>query len=496
MLSQDNAAVSANININDDNANHIDYGYVNPICYNPRLSYEEFITEKSKIVHDWGFSVEDDDISSSLFPFQKEITKWGLKKAKCAYFAGTGLGKTILQSEFARLVQSRLDPEARQIIVTPLGVTTQTVAEAKKLIGLDINIAKERTDLKPGVNITNYERLDKFYPEDFESIILDESSIIKGYDSKFRKFLNQFSAGYKFKLACSATPAPNDYLELLNHAEWLDVMTTKEAIALFFIQDGNSAHQYRLKKHAKEDFWRWVSSWAIAVELPSDIDPSFDNSGYILPSLQSNEIIIKPTHAPIGTLFHENAATLSEQRKLRKETLEERVTEVKKLIDSFDPSEPVIIWCEFNDESAALLKAIPEAKEIKGSDKAETKEKVFGEFAIGELRILITKPSIAGFGLNWQHCNKVVFMGVSHSMEQTYQAIRRCWRYGQTKPVSVYFVRSELDGRIAANLKSKEHDYKQMMRELVALIKEHSMQDVATVEDGYNPTVAMKLPNW
>ena len=433
---------------------------VESIALSEQERYEAFLQNKRIRAEDSGFEVDPDSISDVLFPFQRDIVGWALGKGRAAIFADTGLGKTLMQLEWARHVMEAYGGSV--LILAPLAVSRQTALEAQKL-GLDATVCRTSADLQPGINITNYERLHHFEPDSFTGLVLDESSILKSYDGKVRNAITKFGQAIPMRIACTATPAPNDTEELANHAEFLGVMTGKEMLALFFTQDGNTTHKWRLKGHAKDDFWAWVASWSVAMRKPSD--RGYSDDGFILPPLTTEELQTRSAVISEDRLFGIEARTMAERRTARKETIEERVAQAAQ-IAAREPDEPWLIWCNLNAESEALTKAIPGAVEVKGSDSLEHKEDALVGFAQGRIRVLVTKPTIAGFGMNWQHCARMVFVGLSDSFEQLYQATRRCWRFGQTRPVKRYIVTAENEGAVRRNIERKERNASEMMDEI------------------------------
>lgn len=418
------------------------------------VSYSDFLGAKRTTVEPAGFEVSESDINPQLFPFQRAVVRWALHRGRAALFEDCGLGKTPQQLEWARHVHERTGGNV--IILTPLAVAAQTVEEGRKF-GIQVTLCRSQADVQPGINVTNYERLHLFDRDGWAGIVLDESSILKSFDGKTRKLLTEFAAGIPYRLCCTATPAPNDLVELTNHAEFLGIMSGKEIIALFFTQDGNTTHAWRLKGHAKDDFWRWLASWSVAVRKPSDI--GFDNDGFDLPPLNVDHVAVQPPK-PVYTLFPVEALTMAERRQARRESIDGRVEAAAAIVNASD--RPYVVWCDLNKESEALTKAIPDAVEVRGSDTPEHKERAAADFASGKVRVIVSKPSIFGWGLNWQHCADVVFVGLSDSYEQFYQAVRRCWRFGQTKPVQVNVIAAETEGAVVANIKRKEAQASEM----------------------------------
>lgn len=416
--------------------------------------YDAFIA--SKQIKTESFGITPDEPHSLLFPFQKDIVKWALKRGRACVFADCGLGKTFIQLEWARQIPGNV------LILAPLAVAEQTVREGIKL-GMAVTHAHDQSECKPGVNVTNYERLHLFDCSKFAGLVLDESSILKNYSGATRKQLQDFAQDIRFKLACTATPAPNDLIEIINHAEFINVMSGKEIIALFFKQDGNTTHAWRLKGHAREPFYKWLAQWAVALRKPSDL--GYEDNGFVLPPLRVHHVVVDGATQD-GYLFPMLASTLDERRASRRASLGQRVQITADLVNG--TKEPFIVWCDLNSESESLRKAIPGAVEVKGSDSIEHKEQALRGFSAGEFRVLITKPSIAGHGMNWQHCAHVAFVGLSDSYEQYYQAVRRCWRFGQKREVNAYVVTASSEGAVVANIERKEAQAQAMMASIVA----------------------------
>lgn len=427
------------------------------------MNYNDFLSTKFKAATACGF--EANKINPQLFPFQRDIVQWACRHGRCAIFADTGLGKTPMQLEWATLVREHTGQPV--LILAPLAVARQTQAEGKKF-GVEVAVCRKQADCTAGVNIANYEMLEHFDAAKFGAIVLDESSILKNFDGATRKLLTDFSASINYRLCCTATPAPNDLIEILNHAEFLSIMRGKEIIALYFTQDGNTTHKWRLKGHARKDFWRWLASWAVAIRKPSDM--GYDDGDFTLPPLNViDHVVNQPPTA--GYLFAIEANTLSERLSARRASIDDRVEKAVAIVNATD--EPFLVWCNLNSESSALAKSIPGAIEVTGSDSVEFKEDAVLGFAGGKYRVLVSKPSICGFGLNFQRCHNMAFVGLSDSWEQYYQAIRRCWRYGQKQTVKAHVITAETEGAVVKNIKRKEREAANMMAELV----EH-MRDV------------------
>ncbi len=451
------------------------------------MKYSEFLESKRIVVTPVGVDVPASSINPMLYEFQRDIVAWALRRGRAAMFCDCGLGKTPMQLEWARHIPGRV------LTLAPLAVAEQTCREGAKF-GVQVEHQREQRETDCRIIVTNYERLHHFKPDGFAGIVLDESSILKGFDGSTRKQIQEFAKGIKYRLACTATPAPNDLIELTNHAEFLDVMSGKEIIALFFKQDGNTTHQWRLKGHAREAFWRWLAQWSVAMRKPSDL--GFEDGAFALPPLNMHPIIVDGI-TPDGFLFPIQASTMDERRCARRGSMTARVDRCAELVNA-DPSATWLVWCDLNAEGEALRKAIPGSVEVKGSDSVEHKETSMRDFSLGKIRVLISKPSLCGHGMNWQHCQNVAFVGLSDSYEQFYQAIRRCWRFGQKRPVNCYVITADAEGAVVSNIQRKERQAQEMFD---ALVREMSVYEAvshksARGEMDYNPTVPMRLPEW
>lgn len=439
-------------------------------------AYTAFLAGKKIVDPETGL-IDPPTLSSHLFDFQRDIVKWALRRGRAAIFADCGMGKTPMQLEWAKHVPGPV------LILAPLAVAQQTVREGEKF-GIGVHYCRAQDFAKPGINITNYEMLEHFDPAEWTGVVLDESSIIKHKDGATRQAVIDAFQQTPFRLACTATPAPNDYMELGNHAEFLGIMKMVEMLATFFVHDGGETQKWRLKGHAEKDFWRWLCSWAVMIRKPSDL--GYEDGRFILPGLHLRECRVEDVRPPQDSLFAFEAVTLQERIQARKATVSERV---KACADMANASrEPWLIWCNLNSESESLAKAIPDAVEVKGSDPLEFKERAMMRFSAGEIRVLVTKPSIAGFGMNWQHCHNVAFVGLSDSWEQYYQAVRRCWRFGQTEDVNVYLITAETEGAVVQNIKRKERDAEAMavnMVEHMRDLNEAAVKGVVREKDEY-----------
>ncbi len=387
------------------------------------LLYHEFLRTKQSISKASGF--ECGDLHDKLFDFQRDIVRWALRQGRAAIFADCGLGKTFMQLEWAQRVHDHTGGNV--LILAPLAVSSQTVAEGTKL-GVHAEYHRKQADAP--IIVTNYEMLEHFDPVAFAGVVLDESSILKSFEGNFRNTIIELFGKTPYRLACTATPAPNDHMELGNHSEFLGNLTRTEMLSTFFVHDGGDTAKWRIKGHAQNDFWKWVASWALMLRNPADL--GYDGSQFDLPPIDYIHSVVAgskdlclPEH-----LFALPAQTLDERRSARAGSTNERVAEVARIVAT-KPNEPWLVWCNLNQESTAAAKSIPGAVEVTGSDSREFKEAALMGFADGKHRIIVSKPSIAGWGMNFQHCANVVFLGLNDSFEQFYQAVRRCGRFGQ-----------------------------------------------------------------
>ena len=429
------------------------------------MNYKAFLKEKSIVADPVGFRVRT--VNELLYDFQEYVVKWALRKGRSAVFGDCGLGKTPIQLEWAYQVNKKTNKPI--IIFAPLSVTYQTKNEGDKF-NTPINVCRSQSDLKDGINITNYEMLDNFNSDNLGGIVLDESSILKGFSGQFRKDITEFAKDIPYRSAYTATPAPNDLVEIINHAEFLGIMREKEIKALFFTnrsKDNIEVQKWVLKEHAKDDFWKWLASWSLAFRMPSDL--GFEDGDFVLPELNIQAIKVKSKIAcssKVKTLLPEQARTLSDRQTARKDSIEDRIKACDDLVN--DSTEQWIVWCDLNAESEMAKKAIPCAVEIRGSSSLDHKEKAPLDFQKGKIRVLITKPSISGFGMNWQNCHNMIFLGLSDSYEKLYQATRRCWRFGQKEIVNSYHVTSDREGAVVKNIRRKEREATVLFDKIIA----------------------------
>jgi DNA modification methylase len=420
------------------------------------VEYQEFLANKAKM-RKATEGILASELNDMLFDFQKDIVRWNLQNSKTATFADCGLGKTPMQLEWARHVLEHTNKPV--LVLAPLAVSFQTQREGVKF-GIETTVVKSQADVKKTINITNYERLDKFDPLAFGGIVLDESSILKSFMGKIKNQIIEYFKATPYKLCCAATPAPNDHMELGNHSDFLNVMPSNEMLSRWFINDTMSFGTYRLKGHAVKSFWEWVSSWSVCLSKPSDM--GYDDNGFILPPLNIQQVTVKVDHTKgnSDTLFRMPLLNATDLHKEMRITSPERADAVAERVNS-TPG-PWIIWCNANYEADDLIKRIPQAIEVRGNEKQEAKEEKLLAFSSGQGQIIITKPSIAGYGLNWQHCSNVAFAGLSYSYEQLYQALRRSYRYGQKSQVNAYLYVADTEQTIINTIHSKMAAHKEM----------------------------------
>ena len=418
------------------------------------MSYAEFLESKRKCAQDVGDDVMTSDVHQLLHDWQAEAVVWAIKRGRAAIFWDCGLGKTFAQLEWARLSAER------SLIFAPLSVARQTMREARK-IDLNVNYVRSSDEVDgPGIWITNYEMAHKFDMRQFGALVLDESSILKNVDGKTRKFLTQHSREVPLRLACTATPAPNDVAELTNHAEFLGLMRREEMLAAYFINDEK---EWRLKGHARAPMFKWMASWAHALTKPSDI--GYADEGYNLPELRVHAEVVDAEITPgDGQLFAVDLGGVGKRAQVRRETMDVRLERAAELAAGH---EQVIIWCGLNDEAAAVTAAINGAVNVEGSWSPDDKAEALERFQDGQIRVLVTKPQIAGFGMNFQNCARMIFLGLGDSYESYYQSIRRCWRFGQQRPVDVHVVVSQIETTIVENVRRKEREASRWHQELV-----------------------------
>jgi hypothetical protein len=449
--------------------------------------YRQFLARKSQRGADTGF--DPVFMPEAAFDFQRALIDWSVRKGRAALFADCGLGKTLMQLAWAENVRRHTGRPV--LVLTPLAVAAQTCREAAKF---GIEAERSVDGSVHGITVTNYERLHHLRPGDFAGVVLDESSILKSFDGSRRTEITQFMRKIPYRLLATATAAPNDYIELGTSSEALGYMGHMDMLHRFFKNSrGNvatrrmygEAPEWSFKGHAETPFWQWVTSWARAARRPSDL--GFDDGALTLPTLHETERLVEHVAPAEGMLFALAAATLDEQRAERKRTVTERCEEAARLVDH---DHPAIVWCHMNAEGAMLERIIDGAVQVSGDDSDDAKEEKFGAFLDGSARVLVTKPKIGAWGLNFQHCAHVVYFP-SHSYEQYYQAMRRCWRFGQTRPVQVDLVMTEGERRVMQNLARKSGQADEMFARLV----EH-MTRAMGIERVNDHTKNMEVPSW
>lgn len=456
------------------------------------MNYQEFIDQKQLLFKPVGFEPPD-KLNKNLFKFQDLIVRWAIRKGRACLFEGCGLGKTLQQLEWARLVHEHENGPV--LILAPLAVAIQTQQEGHKF-GIPVKICQNQDDVINGINITNYEKLHKFKGSEFPGIVCDESGILKSFTGYYRNEIIESFQQTPYRLSCTATPAPNDYIELGNHAEFLGIMTYTEMLSMFFINDTKDTGTWRLKKHASElAFWKWLCSWAIMINNPSDL--GFIQDGFDLPLLNYQEHVIPSTRKSKGFLVDE-AATMQERRQVRKETIKVRCAKCLELVKK-RPGQWVI-WCDLNTEQAELEKLFNDrCSSIHGSLTDEHKIERFQKWLSGNSDILISKPQMFGYGLNLQQSCNTAFVGLSDSWEQLYQAIRRLWRFGQVNPVNAHIIIEEREGSVLKNIKRKDRQAEHMQKSMIGHVKEILKKEITETEIGkspYEPDQKMKLPKW
>lgn len=456
---------------------------------NTAPTYQDFLQRKLNEGAAHGFTPTY--MPDKLFDFQKELVEWAVEKGRAAIFADCGLGKTAMQLAWAENVHRHTNKST--LVITPLAVSAQTQTEAAKF-GIT---AKRSSDGKPaaGITITNYERLHHFNPNDYAGVVLDESSILKSFDGARRQEITDFMRKTPYRLLATATAAPNDYFELGTSSEALGYLGHMDMLNKFFKNDQNNsatrrmygeAPKWRLKGHAEEPFWRWVTSWARALRKPSDL--GYPDNGFDLPPLTEREHMVNAETLAEGALLPVPAVTLAEQRDERRRTISERTSKVAELVNG--TGKPALVWCHLNDEAKALRESIPDAVEVSGDQSDEQKEERFLAFASGEARVLITKPKIGAWGLNFQHNAHITYFP-SHSFEQYYQAIRRSWRFGQSRPVTVDIILTEGETRVMENLQRKAEQASDMFDRLVA-----EMNNSLGITTTYEYPQRTEIPAW
>jgi hypothetical protein len=455
------------------------------------MEYQEFIEGKTPRAVERGF--EPEQMPTHLFPHQVATLEHNIRCGSAGAFLDTGLGKTAVELEWVRQCADKSNGTG--LILTPLAVARQIEREGLKW-GYPIRVVRDQSEVREGINVCNYDRLDKLDPQAFGAVALDESSILKNFSGKTTRALIDAFAGHRFKLSSTATPAPNDHMELGQHAEFCSIMASNEMLSMFFINDTSQAsQQWRLKRHGVDAFWDWMSSWTRMAQMPSDL--GFSDDGFALPELRVHTV--KTENAmPVdgGDLFGGHKISATDMHKVKRQTAEGRATAAANLAAS--DTNPWVLWCDTDYEADAILAALKDTSgvvEIRGSQTPEKKESVLESFADGSSRILITKPSLTGFGLNWQHCNRTAFVGRTFSYEAWYQAVRRFWRFGQKMPVDCHVIVAEGEDQISRVIDRKAGDHVGM-KQAMAKAMRRSREQRAQVKTSYIPNHKGTLPQW
>lgn len=458
------------------------------------LSYEAFLKAKTHLPDREGLDVSASKMSGMLFPFQRDVVRWALSQGRAGIYAECGLGKGFMALEWARHV---VEKEGKSVIVlAPLAVARQFLREAAKF-GEPAVYAKSQSEVpaSPSVVVTNYERLEAFDAKSFVGVVCDESSILKAYMGATKRLIIESFLHTKYKLACSATPAPNDHLEIGNQSDFLGILPCNEMIARWFINDTSTFGTYRLKGHAVRPFWQWVSWWARCFEKPSDLG-DYSDEGYVLPALDLKKLVVPVdlTQGRDGSLWRTPELSSIALHKEKRITLSARVNAIAEVVND-QRTENWVVWCDTDYEADALMDSIEGAVEVRGSHPLEKKEKNLIAFTEGDVRVLVTKPRVAGFGLNWQHCARTAFVGASYSYEAFYQAIRRMWRFGQSRPVEAYIAMAQTELPVWAVLERKKGQHEHMKTAMFSAMR-RGVRTAAEQGQSYQPAFIGQLPQW
>jgi hypothetical protein len=449
-------------------------------------AYADFLETKRIATPDCGIDIPRERLLPALFDFQRDLVHWALRKGRAALFAYPGLGKTPMQLAWAQHAGGRV------LILAPLAVAQQTVREGEKF-GIRVQYARRQSQATGAITVTNYELLDHFDAADFDAVVLDESSILKSYSGATRTALIDAFKATPMRLCCTATPAPNDTAELANHAEFLGLLRRPEMLATFFVHDEDG---WRLKGHAREPFFRWLASWGMTLRRPSDL--GYDDDGYNLPPLEIEPLIVRTNYAPPGQLFAIGLKGIGDRAAVRRDTLSDRVSAAFDLV-SREPGEKWIMWCGLNAEQEALAAAFKDdCVSIDGSTSLDAKVEMEQRWRLGDVPVLITKPAVFGWGMNWQHCARMAFVGLSDSYEQYFQTIRRCYRFGQQRSVRVWIVLTDVEEGIYANVLQKEAEAERTGAELVKHVAAFERAEIMTAGNRvvYQAMLPMELPAW
>ena len=450
--------------------------------------YLKFLSRKAQIDPDTGLA-DIPPLNPMLYPYEADMVRWALRRGRAGIYADCGLGKGPIQMEWA----TRQPYEC--LIAAPLAVAHQFVREAAKF-GIDLAYAKDQSEVTKRITVTNYERLENFRVEQFGAVALDEASILKNSSGAYCTWMIEAFKNTPFRLCSSATPAPNDVMELGTQAEFLGIMTRGEMLAMYFTHDGGDTSKWRVKGHAQAAFWTWMASWAVMIRKPSDL--GYSDEGFILPPLHMHEHCIKVDAPSTGFLFAVEAQSLQERQQARRDSIGGRVKACADIVNA--SKEPFLVWCNLNAESEALAEAIPDAVEVSGSDTDAHKEESIAGFIDGRIRVLVSKPRIFGLGLNLQHCANMAYVGLSDSYEQLYQSTRRCWRFGQKRPVNVHIITAETEGAVVSNIKRKEREANETYDMMIDHMKNLNAAALHGVslrnKTDYLPEKKMFIPDW
>lgn len=455
--------------------------------------YQAFLARKAVKAPERGTTTMP-EINAKLFPFQRRCVEHALRVGSAGVFLDTGLGKTLVQLEWCR--QAIEHANGRALLLTPLAVARQIEREGIRF-GYPVRVIREQSDAGDGINICNYDRLDRLEPAAFGVVALDEASILKSFTGKTTKALIEAFARTPYRLCCTATPAPNDHMELGTHSEFLGVMRQNMMLQRWFIHDSMDTGTWRMKGHAAADFWSWVASWARCISKPSDIGLS--DEGYVLPELDVRRHVIvsdrsidsgeeKDGQARLFRMPDTSATSIHREKRM---TTDRRADAIAALVN--DSDETWVVWCDTDYEADALTARIPDAIEVRGSMAPEEKEAKLVAFSTGKARVIVTKPSIAGFGLNWQHCARMAFVGLSFSYESFYQAVRRCWRFGQSRAVQVHVACADTEEAIWQTVSRKAGDH-DAMKAAMSQAMARAVKRAAV--ENYKPRKQLQMPGW
>jgi superfamily II DNA or RNA helicase len=448
------------------------------------IDYQKFLESKRLVVSRKGIEVSADDINESLFPFQRDVTKWSLRKGCAGVFLDPGLGKTFIQLQWGDLISKK-----KVLIVAPLSVARQTVREAKKL-GMTVKYCRSQDDVTGKISVTNYEMLKHFRSAEFDAVVFDESSIFAALGNKTRRLAIEMFFGTPYKLCCTATPIPNDTAEIANHAEVLGVMRRVDMLATFFVHDDEG---WRLKSHAEKPFYRWLASWGISIKKPSDL--GYSDEGFRLPPLTVTPIFVD-TEFGQDFLSASKLKGIQDRVRVRKQTINAKLDIVADLVKS--SNDQWIIWCGLNDEATKIHKIIGNGFNVHGSMTPEEKATLFESFQDGQYQNLVSKLGIAGFGMNFQNCHNMIFFGLNDSWQFMFQGIGRCHRFGQIYPVNAYIVLADVERPIYDNVMRKQREADYMSKKLIEHVREYEKEEIGAIYERseYTATVPMRMPAW